>query len=326
MSMCARSMSTMSKLSIIIPVYYNEDTLELLYADLKEKVLDKIGEYEIVMIDDGSEDCSWSIMMSIAKKDLNVKLIKLSRNFGSHVAILAGLEKCTGDCAVIKAADLQEDSELLLEMYESWKKGNNVVLAARKDREEGKTQKFFATLYYKMVRKFISAKMPEGGFDIFLIDRKVIDVLKLLDEKNSAITLQVLWSGFQTDVIYYVRRERKVGKSRWTIAKKIKLVIDSLLGFSYLPIRFMTAVGSVCFFGSLVWSVVLFIQKLVIGIPIQGWTTLMIMLLLTSGLIMLMLGILGEYIWRCLDASRKRPPYIIERELHIEDERENKYF
>lgn len=312
----------MSKLSIIIPVYFNEETLELLYADLKEKVLCKIEDYEIIMIDDGSEDKSWFVMNNIAKSDTNIKLIKLSRNFGSHAAILAGLCKCTGNCAVIKAADLQEDSELLLEMYESWKKGNNVVLAARQNREEGRVQKIFAAIYYKMVRKFISSKMPRGGFDIFLIDRKVIEVLKLLDEKNSAITLQVLWSGFRTDVIYYVRRERKLGKSRWTIAKKIKLVLDSLLGFSYLPIRFMTAVGSICFFVSVGWSIVLFFQKIVAGIPIQGWTTLMIMILLTSGLMMLMLGILGEYIWRCLDASRKRPPYIVEKERCFENEKE----
>ncbi len=305
----------MSKLSIIIPVYYNEETLEALWEDLQRTVLEKLPEYEVVMVDDGSGDDSWNIMQKLSQKNSHIQLIKLSRNFGSHAAILAGLEACTGDCAVIKAADLQEDSGLILEMFESWKNGNNVVLAARKEREEGVLQKLFANIYYKMVRMCISPHMPEGGFDIFLIDRKVIEVLKILDEKNSAITLQILWSGFRTDVIYYVRRKRKVGKSRWTLAKKIKLVIDSLMSFSYLPIRFMTGVGCGFFLFAVIWSVILAIQKLAVGIEIQGWTTLMIMLLCTSGLIMLMLGILGEYIWRCLDASRKRPPYIVEKKV-----------
>lgn len=302
----------MSKLSIIIPVYFNSDTLEMLYNDLKEKVIPKLDEYEIVMVDDGSGDNSWEIIQKIAGIDKNVKAIKLSRNFGSHAAMLAGYMSCTGDCGVVKAADLQEDSELILRMYDSWKKGNKVVLAAREDREEGFFQKLFANTYYKIMKKLVINTMPEGGFDCFLIDRKVIEVLRLLDERNSAITLQILWSGFKTDMVYYVRRKRGIGTSKWTLAKKIKLVIDSMMSFSYFPVRFASAVGIIFFICSVIWGCMLVLNKLIYGNIVSGWTTIMVLLLLSSGMIMLTLGILGEYIWRALDASRNRPPYIID--------------
>lgn len=309
----------MSKISIIIPVYYNEDTLFLCYQDLVEKVLGQVGEYELILVDDGSKDGSWNVMQEISKLDANVKLVKLSRNFGSHAACLAGLSVATGDCATIKAADLQEDSTLILEMYESWKKGNQVVLAVRTDREESFSQKLFANIYYWLIRKFALNSMPKGGFDCYLIDRKVIEVLKMLEEKNSAVTLQILWAGFQSDIVYYVRKAREIGKSRWTLAKKIKLVIDSLVSFSFVPIRFMTVTGGMFFLGSLIWGIVLIITRLLGGIAVEGWTTLMIMQLFSSGLIMFTLGILGEYIWRGMDAARNRPVYVVDTILQSEN-------
>ena len=193
----------MSKISIIIPVYWNEDTLMLLYHDLKNKILDKLGDYEIVFVNDGSGDASWEVMNSIRELDENVQCVNLSRNFGEHSAILAGLSVCTGDCAVTKQADLQEDSEIILEMYESWKKGNKVVLAVREERDDSFTTKLFAGLYYKLVQKFVNKDMPAGGCDCYLLDRQVIDTVLKLDEKNSSLTLQVLWVGFKTDKIYF---------------------------------------------------------------------------------------------------------------------------
>ena len=209
----------MSKLSIIVPVYWNSDTLMLLYEDMKEKILHKLEDYEIVFVDDGSGDNSWEIMNQI--RDSKVRLVKLSRNFGEHSAILAGLSVCTGDCAVTKQADLQEDSELILDLYEKWKEGNKVVLAVRADRDEGAIQKFFANLYYTITRKLIMKNMPKGGFDCYLLDRQVIEVLLMLDEKNSALTLQVLWVGFKTEKVYFHRKAREIGESRWTLSKKI---------------------------------------------------------------------------------------------------------
>lgn len=303
------------KLSIIIPVYFNEDNLNPLYEDIRQKIINTIDfEYEIIFVDDGSRDNSYAVMKELARIDRHIKILSLSRNFGSHAAILCGLAKCTGDCAVIKAADLQEPTELILEMVDRWKKGNNVVLAVREGREESKQQKVFADLYYGLVRKTALPNMPKGGFDVYLIDRKVIDVLMALDEKNSALTGQILWSGFKTDEVYYTRLARKIGSSKWTLKKKIRLVTDTLFSFSALPIKVVSLVGMFSFFGALLWAVLVLIFKLSGHIQVSGWTTLFIFNLFSFGIIMLTLGILGEYLWRTFDASRNRPPYIIEDE------------
>lgn len=302
----------MSKISIVIPVYFNSDTLMLLYEDMKAKILEKLGEYEIVFVDDGSEDNSWKVMNQIKSLDPNVACIRLSRNFGEHAALLAGLSQCTGDCAVTKQADLQEDSSIILEMYESWKKGNKVVLAVRSSRDENAVKKFFANMYYAVVRKFINKNMPKGGCDCYLLDRQVIEVLEMLDEKNSSLTLQVLWVGFQSDCIYFHRKDREVGVSRWTLSKKIKLAMDSMMSFSYVPIRFMSFLGIAFDVLSLIILLEVLVEKFTVGTPIIGWASLMCVVLFSSGLVLLMLSILGEYVWRALDASRNRPPYIID--------------
>ncbi|MBP3204779.1 MAG: glycosyltransferase family 2 protein [Lachnospiraceae bacterium] len=302
----------MSKISIVIPVYYNEDTLMDLYQDMKEKILGQIGPYELVFVDDGSGDDSWKIMNEIKDMDENVRLVKLSRNFGEHAALLAGLSVCTGDCAVTKQADLQEDSTLILEMYESWKKGNKVVLAVRRSRDENAVKVFFANMYYAMVRKFVNKNMPVGGCDCYLVDRQVIEVLERLEEKNSSLTLQVLWVGFKTDMVYFDRKDREKGKSRWTFAKKFKLVMDSMMSFSYVPIRFMTYIGVVFDLFAMILMISVLAEYFTKGVPILGWASLMCVILLSAGLILSMLGVLGEYVWRTLDASRARPPFIID--------------
>lgn len=301
------------KVSIVIPVYYNEENLNPLYDDIKKKIIDVIDyDYEIVMVNDGSKDKSYEVMMSLAQKDSNIKCISLSRNFGSHAAILCGLANCTGDCAVVKAADLQEPTELVLEMVENWKQGNNVVLAVRSDRQEGKGQTMFANLYYWLTRKTALPEMPQGGFDVYLLDKKVINVLMQLDEKNSALTGQILWSGFKTGKVYYTRLEREIGTSRWTLKKKIKLVTDTLFSFSTLPITLITGIGTVSCAGAVIWALIVLWFKMMGQIEVSGWTTLFMFNLLSFGIIMLTLGILGSYLWRTFDASRNRPPYIIE--------------
>lgn len=310
------------KLSIIVPVYYNQDNLKPLYDDIKKKIIDVIDyDYELVMVNDGSKDESWTIMQELAANDKKIRIISLSRNFGSHAAILCGLAHATGDCAVVKAADLQEPTELIRTMVESWKKGNNIVLAVREGREEKRTQIFFSNLYYWMVRKTSFPNMPKAGFDVWLADRKVIEMLKLLDEKNSALTGQLLWSGFKTDCVYYTRLERKIGKSRWTLRKKIRLVTDTLFSFSTLPIKFVSTIGFLAFACSVIWSIFLVVAKVFGEISVSGWTTLIVFNLFSFGVTMLTLGILGEYLWRTFDSTRKRPPYVIEDSNIIDEEK-----
>lgn len=301
------------KLSIVVPVYYNADSLEDMYIDLKDKVLTKLEcEYELIFVNDGSGDESYQVMKKLKEQDDNIRNFSLSRNFGSHAAILCGLEHMTGDCAVVKAADMQEPSELILDMLESWKRGNNVVLAVRQERNESFKQKYFANLYYTLVRKMALSNMPEAGFDIYLVDKKVVQVLSALDEKNSSLACQILWSGFKTDMVPYVRLARQVGKSRWTLAKKLRLVMDTLFSFSTVPIKAVTTIGIFSFCGAIVWAIAEIVFKLMGMIDVSGWTTLFIFNLFSFGVIMLTLGILGEYLWRTFDASRNRPPYIVE--------------
>ena len=312
------------KVSIIIPVYYNEENLRPLYADIKEKFIDKIDyDYEIIMVNDGSKDNSYQVICELASEDPNIRPISLSRNFGSHAACLCGLSNATGDCAVIKAADLQEPTELLLEMVESWKLGNNVVLACRERREEGKAKKGFADLYYWLVKKTSLPGMPKHGFDVYLVDRKVIKVLGSLDETNSAITGQILWSGFKTGRVYYTRKVREIGESKWTLQKKIKLVMDTLFSFSTAPVRLLEFMGVISVICGLVWAIVVFISKLTGNIPVSGFTTLFIFNLLSFGITMISLGLLGEYIWRTFDVARNRPTYIIEESNLSERDQDN---
>jgi len=309
----------MYKLSIIIPVYYSSETLMECYEDIKANVLSKVSDYELILVDDGSGDNSWDICKQIAQKDNNIKLLRLSRNFGSHAACYAGLVASTGDCATIKAADLQEPSSLILDMYESWKKGNKVVLATRESRDDSFSQKMFARMYYGLMRRFVSDKMPKSGFDCYLLDRKAIEALKLLDERHSAITMQILWTGFQTSTVYYSRLARQKGRSRWTLSKKIKLVLDSIVGFSPAPIRFVEAIGVLFAFIAVIWGLFLIAIRLFTTVEVQGFTTLMIVILFSSGMIMLSLGILGEYIWRTFDVAQNRPVFIVEEEVNAND-------
>ena len=300
----------MSKLSIVVPVYFNEFNLEPLYKDIREKIIEKaVFDYEIVMVDDGSGDNSWQVMQSLAKTDDHIKPIRLSRNFGSHAAILCGLSHSTGDCAVVKAADLQEPTEMILEMYREWENGNNVVLAIREDRAD---KSMFSELYYWLTRKVALPTMPAHGFDVFLLDRKVIQVLMSLDEKNSAITGQILWSGFRTANVYYTRKERKIGKSRWTLKKKIRLVMDTMFNFSTLPITLISWIGVLSSVGAALWALALIVTKLFVGIQVAGYTSLLVFQLFSFGVIMLTLGLLGNYLWRTFDAGRNRPVYIVE--------------
>ena len=315
------------KVSVVIPVYYNEENIPPLYEDIMEKFVNKIDyDYELVFVNDGSKDNSWNELKKIAENNEKVKIYSLSRNFGSHAAILCGLEKCTGDCAVIKAADLQEPTELIHEMVASWKKGNNVVLAVRSGRDESKSKTFFANFYYKLVQKTALPQMPDKGFDVYLIDRKVIDVLNTLEEKNSALTGQILWCGFKTEKIYYQRLAREIGTSRWTLKKKIRLVMDTIFSFTSLPITIVLNIGIFSMIGAVIWTLVVLIAKITGKIDVSGWTTLFIFDLLSFGITMLALGILGEYLWRSFDATRNRPPYIVEdsNEAVIEREDANK--
>ena len=305
----------MCKLSIVVPVYFDSSALWNCYNDLNKNVFCKISDYELIFVDDGSEDDSFEVCKQIAVIDKNVKVIKLSRNFGANAACYAGIAASTGDCCTVKSSDCQEPPSLILDMYESWKSGNRVVLAVRRSRNDGFVNDLFSSMYYRMVRRLINPKMPKGGFDCFLLDNKVVEALKLFDELNSSIVLQVLWSGFRTSSVYYNRLPRQTGRSRWTLGKKLKLVIDALISFSTAPIRFIQLIGALFAIGSSIWGIILVVLNIFGTVEVEGWTSLMVVVLFSSGLILLTLGILGECTWRILDSTKKRPVYLIEDEF-----------
>ena len=317
----------MAKLSIIIPVYYNAGEILPLYEDMKEKALDAIlaegDDYEIIMIDDGSQDSSWEEMNAVFEKDDRIRLYRHSRNFGEHPAILCGYSYCTGDCAINKAADLQEPSELILDMFHKWKEGYNVVLAVREAREEGALQQFFANFYYWCTRKIAFPQMPKGGFNIFLIDRRAINVLLNMDETNIAIEGQILWLGFKSTTVPYIRKARQIGKSRWTLKKKIKCFMDMMFTNSDVPIHFVGIIGGIVSLISVIMILYYVIKWAVVGEPVEGWTSMFVLLLLAFGIIMITLSILGNYLWRCFESVKRKPVFIVEEEKTHESTQED---
>lgn len=307
----------MNKLSIVVPIYKNQDNIRPFYNDFTDNIKPFIDDYEIIMVHDASPDGSWNIMKEIAESDNKIKLIKLSRNFGAIAASFTGIQYSEGDCVTVKACDLQEPPELTVNMYNMWKNGSKSVIAIRESRDDPWYTTIFSNMYYWLIRKMVISDMPIGGFDTYLIDRKIANKIIAINDKNSPITLQVLWMGFGPDTTYYERRKREIGKSSWTFSKKMKLFVDSLIGFSYIPIRFMSVIGLVFSFGSVVWGIYMIIVRLMGKIPVQGYTTIIVLILFSSGLIMFTLGLLGEYVWRTLDASKKRPISVVEEMVNI---------
>jgi len=304
-----------NKLSVIIPVYYNEESLEELYARVA-KLADTHPslDLEILFVDDGSGDRSYEVVRGIASVDERVVAVKLSRNFGSFNACLAGLTRVSGDCAVIISADLQDPPELIGEMYERWREGNKVVMAVRARREESFFKVLFARMYYRVFRALIDNAMPRGGFDFVLIDRLVIDNLAAMQEKNTTLMGLILWSGFKRVEIPYTRMRRKHGRSRWTLLKKINYFVDSLLAFTHLPIRLLTLLGGFTCAVSILGIVYILIVTLTGRVTVAGWASVMVVMFFMFSLMMIGMGILGEYVWRGLEESRKRPSFIIESE------------
>lgn len=300
------------RITVITPAFNEEKNISSLYHGVRSILSREDIDYELIIIDDHSEDFTFAEICKLSENDARVHGFRLSRNSGSHKAILCGLGRASGDCAVVMAADLQDDPELILKLYEEWKKGAQVVWAVR-NAERGKTSIGRSSrIYYWMMRRvFGASEMPETGADFFLLDRRVIDTLKKYPESNSSVIGLIMWMGFRQSHVYYEKQPRKAGRSGWTLSKKIKLLLDSITSFSYMPIRVMSAAGFIVAGMGFLYSMVVVVNA-ILGKPIQGWSSLMMVILIVGGLQILMLGVLGEYLWRALDESRRRPLYMIE--------------
>lgn len=310
----------MDKISVIIPVYFNEDTLANTYSELR-KVCDENSskfDYELILVDDGSKDNSFAIMKELAAKDSKIKLVKLSKNHGAYIAVLAGMKYATGDAVTDLPADLQDPPTLVAQLYDKWIEENRVamVFGVRTTRKDPLLTKIYSYFFYKLFRAFVLPEYPDKGFDCFFINGKQKDLIVQMDEKNSHLTAQIVWLGFKQVYVYYQRLERPSGKSRWTLFKKFKLAFDTFFGFSGRPLRIASLLGmSVSMVGFLM-AIYIFIMKIFSDAPLFGIPALMVTILITGGLILLSIGIVGEYMWRNFDETRKRPSFIIEETLN----------
>jgi len=299
----------------IVTAFYNEAENLPLFRQRVTSLLESLkARGEIVLLDDHSTDESPAIAKQWASEDARVKYVRLSRNSGSHAAFSAGLAHCTGDCAVLLAADLQDPPETVRELLEHWREGSDVVWAVRLAREgETWSTQALAATYYWLMRRVALPSMPAKGADFLLVDRKVVDAYNAIAEKNTSVLAMILWMGFRQSFVPYVKQARHSGRSKWTLAKKLKLFVDSLVSFSYVPIRAMSAVGFGLAMAGFIYALVVVIGRLAGWIATgSGFAALMTVLLVGQGCTMMMLGVLGEYVWRTYDEARGRPRYIVE--------------
>ena len=293
-------------LSIVTPAFNEAANLEALYARLTRSMERIGGDWEWLIVDDHSHDQTFAVIERLSMVDGRVRGLRLARNSGSHVAITCGLHHAQGDAAVMMAADLQDPPETIQAMLDAWRQGAQIVWAARRGRRSA-----FASLYYRVMRRLAGmTEMPANGADFFLVDRVVLDAFRQFPERTVSVLALITWVGFRQAYVEYDKQPRAQGQSGWTLARKIRLVADSVTAFSDLPIRLCAIAGAALFAGALVVG---------IGgaalLPSLGGGVLLVLAIMIglTGLQLLALGVVGAYVWRALEESRRRPQYLIER-------------
>ena len=302
--------------SIIIPVYQNEGSLTETFHTIKTNVIDKNHQYssELIFIDDGSTDKSFQIMYALyeAYPELIV-IVKLTRNFGTYPAIIAGYEKARGECLINISADMQDPPELINDMLNFHFNNNyNIVICHRESRDESAYRSITSKIFYGTIKKYCFPNMPKGGFDFILISSRVKK--EILQDLEADFFLQgkILWTGYDIKFIPYQRRKREEGVSQWTFSKKLKWFIDAVMSYSFFPIRFISSLGVIIALLGFGYAFIVFFQRLSTDDYIYGWSPIVILMLILSGFQLLMLGVIGEYIWRTLSQTRNRNQYVID--------------
>lgn len=299
----------MPQITILIPFLNEAENIPFLVKSLKEFCREyQTLTFEVIFIDDGSNDNSFELLQQQAHEFYSHKIIKLSKNFGSHAALRAGVLHAKGEFITFMYADLQDPLELVVKLYQEIQEKKVEIAWACRSEKQG----WFSGFYAKLMQKFAVKDFPESGFDIVMFSRKLQKLLNENIEANSSIFLQILTLGFSQSSIFYQKQPRKTGKSKWTLAKKIKLLIDSFVAFSFFPIRLVSVVGIFLFIVGVVFALYLITRKLFLDDIKEGWTALASILMIGFGVTNISLGIIAEYLWRTLDASRKRPVFIID--------------
>lgn len=307
-------------ISVVVPMYYEEEVAKECYKRLQETMNISEYDYELIFVNDGSKDKTEEILTEIACSNKNVKVINFSRNFGHQAAVSAGIDNAKGDAVVLIDADLQDPPELILDMIKTWEKGYDVVYAKRKKRK-GETwfKLITAKYFYRFLNHMSEVDIPKDTGDFRLMDRKVVEAFKCLTERNRFIRGLVSWLGFNQTYLEYQRNERFAGKTKYPLKKMLKFASDGIIAFSTKPLKFVSKLGfltTVLSFILLVYSIVI---KIVDPKTAVGWSSLMVAITFFSGIQLLSLGIVGEYVARIYDESKNRPLYIIKSTLNTEE-------
>ena len=308
-------------ISLVVPMYCEKDVARECYRRLTEVMVKNNINYEILFINDGSTDNTMEILEEIAREDKRVKVIGFARNFGHQIAVTAGIDKASGDAVVVIDADLQDPPEVIPQMIELWKEGYHVVYGQRKERK-GETwfKLVTAKYFYRFLNQMTDVEIPLDTGDFRLMDRKVVEVFKNMPEKNRFIRGMVSWIGFKQIPLLYERDERFAGETKYPLKKMLKLAIDGILSFSFKPVKFIEGTGvGVMLLGFIMSIYSIFVALFNKTAVIPGWLGFIVLL---SGIHLLALGILGEYIVRIYDEGRSRPLYTVEKELNFHDIRE----
>jgi len=310
----------MYKYSVIIPAYNEEEVISESYKRLTSVMSRSDGEYELIFVNDGSADKTAEILKSFAIKDAHVKVIDFSRNFGHQVAISAGLDYATGDAVAVIDADLQDPPEVILQMIEKWHEGYDVIYGKRLKRH-GETffKKLTSKLFYRFLCSMTDVDIPIDAGDFRLMDKKVCEAMRSLSEKNRYVRGLVSWVGFKQTAIEYVREQRFAGVTKYPLKKMIKFASDGIISFSFKPLKIAEILGFIIAGMSFIYMIVAIIQKLM-GLTLPGWASILAVSLFFNGIILLMLGIVGEYIGRIYDEVKGRPLYIVKDTVGFEQD------
>jgi glycosyltransferase involved in cell wall biosynthesis len=302
------------KVSVVVPVYFNEGSLPKLFDELlslEQTLLDRSVGLEMIFVDDGSKDGSLARLLEFKSRRPDVKVIKLSRNFGAVHCSKTGFRFVTGDAFMILAADLQDPPSLLVEMVDRWLNGAKFVICERLTREDPFISRVYSKIYYKLLRLFVLRNFPVGGYDMALMDKVFLP--HLVNSSKSVFTpILAYWLGYEPEVIKYHRAAREHGKSRWTFAKKYNALLDVFLGFSITPIRAISAFGALVSIGSFGYGISVILNAIFGRVAVQGFSTIVALITFLQGLMILMLGVVGEYLWRIFDETNRRPETVIE--------------
>ena len=300
--------------SLIVPVYKNEMNISDLLTAV-DRLAGQVGDMEAVFVVDGSPDHSWDLLRdALPGQSFPSRLVLLSRNFGSFAAIRTGLEQARGDYMAVMAADLQEPPELVPEFFRRLESGDcDVVMGQRERRGDPFLTNLLSRSYWKMFRRFVIPDLPPGGVDIFGCTRRVAESILMLNEVNTSLVAQLFWVGYRREFVPYERRAREKGKSAWTLTKKLKYFLDSVFSFSDLPLLLILWLGAIGVAMSLLIGFITLCARLLGFITVPGYTALLLVVLLTFSMVILSQGIMGCYLWRCFENTKRRPLTLLQR-------------